>query len=87
MNIQPMKDKVLVAENKRETETASGIVLAGYSSSDTKQGTVLAVGPDVESVSVGDTVMMEWDKGSIVKVENDFRMIIAEEFIYGVVEK
>ena len=87
MNIQPMAGKVLVAENKRETETLSGIVLTGFGTGDTKQGTVLAIGKDVESVSVGDTVMLEWDKGAIVKIDDAFRLIIGEEFIFGVVEK
>jgi chaperonin GroES len=88
MNIVPMNDRVLVAENKKEAKTESGIILEGARGvGDTVQGTVLAVGPKVTEVKVGDTVLLDWAKASPVKVGDAQRAMIKEEFIIAVVEK
>lgn len=87
MNIVPMNDRVLVAENKKEAKTESGIILEGARGvGDTAQGTVLAVGPKVTEVKVGDVVLLDWAKASPVKVGDAQRAMIKEEFIIAVVE-
>jgi chaperonin GroES len=87
MNIVPMNDRVLVAENKKEAKTESGIILEGARGvGDTAQGTVLAVGPKVTEVKVGDIVLLDWAKASPVKVGDAQRAMIKEEFIIAVVE-
>jgi co-chaperonin GroES (HSP10) len=87
MNIVPMNDRVLVAENKKEAKTESGIILEGARGvGDTAQGTVLAVGPKVTEVKVGDIVSLDWSKASPVKVGDAQRAMIKEEFIIAVVE-
>lgn len=87
MNIVPMNDRVLVAENKKEAKTESGIILDGARGvGDTAQATVLAIGKDVKEVKVGDTVLLEWAKASPVKVGDAQRAMIKEEFIIAVVE-
>ena len=40
MPVRPLKDKVLVAENKKETQTASGIILDDKGLGESKTGTV-----------------------------------------------
>jgi len=88
MNIVPMNDRVLVAENKKEAKTESGIILEGARGvGDTTQATVLAIGKDVKEVKVGDVVLIEWAKASPVKVGDAQRAMIKEEFIIAVVEK
>ena len=87
MNIVPMNDRVLVAENKKENTTASGIVIEGARGvGDTAQATVLAIGKDVKDVKVGDVVLLDWTKASAVKVGDAQRAMIKEEFIIAVVE-
>ena len=82
-----MNDRVLVAENKKEAKTESGIILEGARGvGDTAQGTVLAVGPKVTEVKVGDVVLLDWAKASPVKVGDAQRAMIKEEFIIAVVE-
>ena len=55
MIITPLKKKVLVAENKREKVTEGGIIIEGRDASgESKSGTVLAIGPEVTLVKVGD---------------------------------
>lgn len=87
MEIRPMNDRVLVAENKRENKTDSGIILDGARGvGDTARATVLAVGPQVTEVKVGDIVLMDWAKASPVKVGDAQRAMIKEEFIIAIVD-
>jgi chaperonin GroES len=87
MEIRPINDRILVAENKKENTTASGIVIEGARGvGDTAQGTVLAIGPDVTEVKVGDVVLLDWAKASPVKVGDAQRAMIKEEFVIAIVE-
>lgn len=88
MMVTPLKKKVLVAENKAEQTTESGIILDGTTSNrDSKQGTVLAVGPQVTLVKVGDVIMLEWNKAQVVKIGDAQRVIVDEDNIVAVVEE
>ncbi len=87
MSINPLKTNVLVAENSVESKSQGGIILEkAASAADSKTGTVLAIGPDVKELKVGDVVYLEWAKGDIVKVDGAQRVMIKEEFIAAVVE-
>ncbi len=87
MNITPLRKKVLVAENVSESKTESGIILDNANSvRDSKTGTVLAIGPEVTAVKVGDIIYLEWNKAQIVKVGDAQRVIIEEENIVAVLE-
>jgi len=87
MNVLPLKDKVLVAENKKENTTASGIVIEGAGGlGESKTGTVLAVGPDVKDVKVGDVIYLEWNKAQVVTIDGAQRVMIKEENIVAVVD-
>jgi chaperonin GroES len=87
MNVTPLKDRVLVAENKRENTTESGIVLQGAGFDQSKSGTVLAIGPEVTDVKVGDVIYLEWNKAAVVKVGDAQRVIIKQENIVAVLEQ
>jgi len=88
MTVTPLKKKVLVAENKVEQTTESGIILDGTTSNrESKQGTVLAIGKDVTLVKVGDVVLIEWNKAQVVKIGEAQRVIIDEDNIVAVVEE
>ena len=88
MIVRPLKKKVLVAENKVDQTTESGIILEGTNSArDSKQATVLAIGPDVTMVEVGDKVYLEWNKAQVVKIGDAQRAMIDEDNIVAVLEK
>jgi co-chaperonin GroES (HSP10) len=85
--VTPLKKKVLVAENKVEQTTESGIILEGTTSNrESKRGTVIAVGPEVTMVSVGDVILLEWAKAQVVKIDDAQRVIIDEDNIVAVFE-
>ena len=80
--IQPLRDLVLIKADQPKTETASGILLAEEEwKTLPPTGEVMAIGPEVKAVSIGDRVMFE-RYGSIV-LEGDNR-ICKEELVQGV---
>ena len=86
--VTPLRDRVLVAENRAEEKTASGIILDGVNSlRDSKTGTVLAIGPTVTDVKVGDKILLDWSKAQVVKVGDSQRVLIKQEDIVGVIEE
>lgn len=87
MNVIPLKDRVLIAENKRDNTTESGIILEGAGFDQSKTGTVLAIGPDVTAVAVGDVVYLEWNKAAVVKIGDAQRVMVKQEFIVAVLDK
>jgi co-chaperonin GroES (HSP10) len=88
MIIKPMKKKVLIAENKGEVKSTAGIILDDATSiRESKTGTVMAIGPDVTLVTVGDVVYLEWNKAQVVKIGDAQRVIIEEDNIVAVVDK
>jgi co-chaperonin GroES (HSP10) len=87
MDVIPIKDRVLVAENASEVKSESGIILDNAKSvRESKTGTVLAIGPDVVDVKVGDKIYLEWNKAHVVKIGDAQRVIIKQEDIVAVVE-
>jgi co-chaperonin GroES (HSP10) len=82
MNYKPLHDKVLVIENEKPKETASGIYLGdARGDENTRAGTVLAVGPDVTEVAVGDVVYPMWTKAKVVKDNDLFLGILSQDDI------
>ena len=86
MPVRPLKNKVLVAENKKESQTASGIILDDKGLGESKTGTVLAVGPDVTTVQVNDKILLDWSKASVVNVDGAQRVMLTEDNIVAVLE-
>ena len=88
MIVKPLKKNVLVAQVEREAATTSGIILQGASGDgNTATAKILAIGPDVTEVAVGDEVFLTWSKGKPVTVDGAQRVMIAEEDIVAVLEK
>ena len=84
----PLRDRVLIAENKTETKTESGIILDGVTSiRDSKSGTVIEIGPLVTDVAIGDKVFLDWSKAQMVKVGDAQRVLIKQEDIVGILRE
>lgn len=87
MKVTPLKKKVLVAENNREKVTESGIIIEGRDAQgESKTGTVLAIGPDVTMVQVGNKILLEWNKAQVVTIDGAQRVMIDEDNIVAVME-
>lgn len=87
MNVKPIKKNVLVAENKGEVKSESGLILDNATSvRESKTGTILAIGPDVTMVDVGNKILLDWTKGTVVKIGDAQRVMISEDNIVAVIE-
>jgi len=81
MNYTPLSDKVIVERIEGEKTTSTGIILKRTEEVD--RAKVLAVGPDVDEVQVGDIVLLNWN--AAIKVEDELYSTKVENivFIYG----
>ena len=85
--ITPLHDKIYIAEAKKTEQSASGIILTGNKGGDTVAALVLAIGPDVKDVKVGDRLLIDWSKCSAVTVDGVQRGVIKEEDVIAVFEE
>jgi co-chaperonin GroES (HSP10) len=82
MKYAPLGKYIIVERIEGEKVTASGILLKSSQEPDTTK--VLVVGPDVDEVTVGDQLLVDWNKS--VKLENEtYRVHI--DSVVGVFEK
>jgi len=87
MNYIPLNNKVLVIENEKPTETKGGIFIGDARENDnTRAGTVLAIGPNVTDVKVGDIVYPMWTKAKAIKEGDLYMGLISEDEILAVEE-
>ena len=86
MEFRPLGKKVLVAENKKAQTTESGIILDSKGLGESKSGTVLAIGPEVKEVKVGDKILLDWSKAAITNIDNAQRVVVLEEHIVAILE-
>lgn len=92
VNIKPLADYVVLAQEEAETKTASGLYLPTAAQEKPKIGTVLAVGPgrvgdDNEripvEVKVGDRVIYGGYTITEVKQDGKTYLLVKEENIYA----
>lgn len=82
----PLGTKILAAEVKKERKSESGIILENTTSvKETAAARVLAVGPEVTTVKVGDEVYLDWAKTKLVVIEGTQRVLVDEEDIHALV--
>ena len=82
----PIKDRVAVVRVKSELQTESGIVLDGVRSGQVDKAKVIAIGPLVNVVEVGNTVLIDWSKVVITNIENNPVYLLSQDDINAVLE-
>ena len=82
MNFYPIGNKLLVQIKKTEKETAGGIILPTERL--TKEAVVISVGPEVNDIVPGDTVMLDKLEGAEVKLEGQDYNIVIEDNVIGI---
>jgi co-chaperonin GroES (HSP10) len=78
MIFKPLFDKVIVERIKPELTSAGGIVLARSEEPD--RAKILAVGPDVVDVVVGEVVLLNWN--AAIKVQDEMYSTKVENIIF-----
>ena len=86
MNFKPLGDRVLVKVQEVETKTASGIFIPDNASKEKPtQAKVVAIGPDVKHVAVGDNVIYsKFARSANVELEGDEYLVMEISEILGV---
>lgn len=80
MNLRPLRNKVALKEVAKESKSSSGIVLMGGSDATPEFG-VIAIGPEVVDVKVGDRVLIEIGKSVMA---DSGTLVIEEKYITAV---
>jgi len=87
MIVKPLFKKVLVAEIKAVTKSEAGIILDNANSvREQNRAKVLAIGPDVTDVKEGDTILLDWTKASVIKIDGAQRAVVDQDHIVAVLE-
>ena len=84
--LTPIKDKVAVVRLKSELKTESGIVLEGTRSNEVDKAKVIAIGPLVDLVEIGQTVLIDWSKVNVTTIEGAPVYLLLQADIHAVVE-
>ena len=64
----PLRDNIIVERIAAEKQTASGIILKSTGEPD--RAVVLAIGPKVDEVQIGEQLLVNWNKAVKVADEN-----------------
>lgn len=83
MAIRPLKDNIVVERIKKEEVTLGGIVLPGGDREEADKALVVAVGPEVEGINIGDELLINWQKAPKID-EKQYK--VSYEDVIGVFE-
>jgi co-chaperonin GroES (HSP10) len=79
--IRPLGNKVVVERlSKKDNTTESGIILKSTEEPD--RAIIMAVGPEVDEVSVGEVVLINWNKATKFEKETFVIPITEVVFVY-----
>jgi len=84
--ISPLFDFVVAVTEAAETKTASGLYLPDKATEKPKISKVVAVGPSVSQVKIGDRIIYKGYSTTDVKVGKDEYMLVKEEDILATVK-
>lgn len=83
--LKPLGDYVVAVAEEAESKTASGLYLPEAAKEKPKTSKVVAVGPAVKEVKVGDRIVYKSYSNTDVKVDKDDYILIKEEDILATV--
>jgi co-chaperonin GroES (HSP10) len=76
--IRPLSNKVIVERIASEKESSGGIILKYTDGPD--KAKIIAIGPDVTEVAVGEIALINWNKAS--KAEGETYVVSVEEIVF-----
>lgn len=84
--LQPLGDYVVAVGEEAETKTASGIYLPEKAAEKPKTAKVVAVGPGVKQVKVGDRIVYKSFSTTDVKVGKEEYILVEEKDVLATVK-
>jgi chaperonin GroES len=82
--ITPLGDRVVVESDKKaeETTTSSGFIVASKEKNDRpKSGKIIAIGPDVKDIAIGDMIIFKEFIPTEFKHEDNEYLILSQDDI------
>lgn len=86
MTVVPRRDLVLLQRVAAESKSAGGIILPDNAQEQRFEALVIRVGPDVQNLEEGATVIVGIYHGTEVKVEGEDFILIPDESILAEVQ-
>ena len=86
VQVQPLADYVVAVNLEPQTKTASGLYLPGGSAEKPKVLKIVAIGPNVKLVKVGDQIICKNYSPTDVKVDKVEYLLVKEEDILATVK-
>ena len=83
--IKPLADRVVATREEVKNQTASGLYLPDTAKEKPVIATVVAIGPDVKQVAVGDKIVYKEYATTELKVDQTEYLIVKEEDILATV--
>lgn len=86
MNFTPIKERIVIRVPQLEEKTLeSGLILRKEDQEKPQTGEVLAIGPEVKEIQVGNTVLYGKHDGVPQVIEGEDVLIMKESQIWGLV--
>ena len=77
MALRPLGNKIAVTRLAAQKETSSGIILR--TSEEPDYAVVIAIGPDVDEVEIGEKLIINWNKAT--KIEDEDYVLSIDDVI------
>lgn len=76
----------MIVRLKKTTTTQAGIILQSDHDGNVDEAKVVATGPEVTEVRIGDRIFIDWNKAAPVSIDNVPHYVISEDSIVWVFE-
>lgn len=87
VKFKPLKDRIFASYTEELEKTAGGLYIPEAAKEKPQKGKVEAVGSEVKSLKVGETILFDKYSGSKITIDGTEYLIIKEEDVLGVFEK
>lgn len=81
--IKPLADRIVAVREEAQTKTASGLYLPETAKEKPTLAKVVAIGPNVENVKIGDRIVYKEYSVTELKVDGTEYLIVKEEDVLG----
>lgn len=85
MKLQAIKGHVILQAIEKPNTTEAGLILQSSQEQQT-EARIISVGSTVESMKVGDRVLVDWNRVGKVNFENEIYYVTGQSNIIGVFE-
>ena len=86
VKFKPLKERVFVSYTAELEKTSGGLYIPDAAKEKPQRGKIEAIGGEVKSVKVGDTILFDKYAGSKITIDNQEYLILKEEDILGILE-